>query len=220
MKELQPTSFEPEWFSPVIIKPPQNLTAELGVNVTLTCAAKGHPKPTIRYIELNREFFFGLCLYSKNSTVFYHYSRERVLALIHSKPSLGLRDGGWGRGGNKRVKKGQCCLFLHLHNIHVSVTPVNQIYKKKFKKNYKNNKNKKIKIYRAEEYPKLRKTEARLFYMCYIHDCINSHIENSSWMRGVHPSPFNINFISPFLGMRLPVNLKLIRVYCTCVCNQ
>ena len=63
--------------------------------------------------------------------MFYRYSRERALALIHSKPSLGLRDGGWGRGGNKRVKKGQCCLFLHLHNIHVSVTPVYQIYKKK-----------------------------------------------------------------------------------------
>ena len=61
--ELQPAPSEPEWFSPVIVTPSQNVTAELGVNVTLTCAAKGHPKPTIRYIELNRDFF-GLCLYS------------------------------------------------------------------------------------------------------------------------------------------------------------
>ena len=55
--ELQPAPSEPEWFSPVIVTPPQNVTAELGVNVTLTCAAKGHPKPTIRYIELNRDFW-------------------------------------------------------------------------------------------------------------------------------------------------------------------
>lgn len=82
--ELRPTPSEPEWFSPVIVTPPQNVTAELGVNVTLTCAAKGHPKPTIRYIELNRDFF-GLCLYSTDSTVFYSYSCDQVLALIHSK---------------------------------------------------------------------------------------------------------------------------------------
>ena len=39
----------PEWSAPVIVTPPRNVTADLGVNVTLTCAAKGNPKPRIRY---------------------------------------------------------------------------------------------------------------------------------------------------------------------------
>ena len=43
----------PSWSSPVITIVPANLTAELGANVTLKCAAEGDPKPKIRYSLCN-----------------------------------------------------------------------------------------------------------------------------------------------------------------------
>lgn len=44
------TTFAPSWSSPVITIVPANLTAELGANVTLKCAAEGDPKPKIRWL--------------------------------------------------------------------------------------------------------------------------------------------------------------------------
>ena len=164
--ELRPTPSGPEWFSPVIVTPPQNVTAELGVNVTLTCTAKGHPKPTIRYIELNRDFF-GLCLYSTDSTGFYSYRTLWSSVLIHSKPA-------WQMG--MEMKKGQCCFCPTCISNCNPIVNLKQIY------------------INWTKCPTLRKTEARLlFYMCYryIHDCMNNHILTTAtgW---VHPSPFNI----------------------------
>ena len=85
--ELRLTPSEPEWFSPVIVTPPQNVTAELGVNVTLTCAAKGHPKPTIRYFELNRDFLDSACIAQVPLCSMVTELCDQVLALIHSKPA-------------------------------------------------------------------------------------------------------------------------------------
>lgn len=44
------TISEPSWSSPVITIAPANLTAELGADVTLKCAAEGNPKPKIRWL--------------------------------------------------------------------------------------------------------------------------------------------------------------------------
>ena len=49
---VEAVPLQPEWSPPVITMPPNNVTAELGDNVTLTCAAKGNPKPKIRYWTL------------------------------------------------------------------------------------------------------------------------------------------------------------------------
>ena len=51
---VDPDPTQPELSAPVIVTPPKNVTAEIGDNVTLTCAAKGNPKPKIRY-----HFFFS-----------------------------------------------------------------------------------------------------------------------------------------------------------------
>ncbi|XP_015772585.1 PREDICTED: muscle, skeletal receptor tyrosine protein kinase-like isoform X2 [Acropora digitifera] len=46
--EVKPT--ESEWSEPSIVTPPKNVTAERGDNITLSCAAVGHPKPKIRWL--------------------------------------------------------------------------------------------------------------------------------------------------------------------------
>lgn len=46
--EVKPT--ESKGSEPSIVTPPKNVTAERGDNITLSCAAVGHPKPKIRWL--------------------------------------------------------------------------------------------------------------------------------------------------------------------------
>lgn len=60
VEEVPATIYTPKWSAPVIVTPPQNVTAELGHNVTLTCAAKGNPKPQIRWLVDDSKYYENL----------------------------------------------------------------------------------------------------------------------------------------------------------------
>ena len=66
MDTVDPDPTQPEWSAAVIVTPPKNVTAEIGDNVTLTCTAKGNPKPTIRYQKNFLPQYILCCLYSCN----------------------------------------------------------------------------------------------------------------------------------------------------------